>query len=298
MHRYLLLFALLISTALHSTAQDFKTQYSELNEKNDTIGEVALLKKWEAAKPTDPHLFIAYFNFYVNKSRDEYISIQKKQKEETDFQISDSTGKTVGYLGSTVRYNPVYLSKGFSYIDKAIQLYPDRLDLRFGKIYMLGECENYDEFTTQIVAAIEHGVKIKSRWHWLDDSVLQDGKTYFLTAIQDYIGTLYNAGDGHFTSIRSIAETVLKYYPDNVENLSNIAITYLVNSEYDKALVYLTKAEKIAPNDPIVLNNIAEAYKRKKDNVNATIYYNKVIKVGNEEEIKDAKEKLEDLKKN
>ena len=59
----------------------------------------------------------------------------------------------------------------------------------------------------------------------------------------------------------------------------------------------LLKAEKYAPSDYIVLNNIAEAYKRKGDTSNALTYYEKVIKYGDDEAKADAKKKIEELKK-
>jgi tetratricopeptide (TPR) repeat protein len=94
---------------------------------------------------------------------------------------------------------------------------------------------------------------------------------------------------------RSISEAVIKYYPDHVESLSNIALTYLIAGDYDKAIPYLLKAEKAAPTDVIVLNNIAEAYKRKGDKTNAKAYYEKIIKFGNKEDIEDARRKIESL---
>jgi tetratricopeptide (TPR) repeat protein len=114
--------------------------------------------------------------------------------------------------------------------------------------------------------------------------------------MQDYVGTIYNTEDDNLLPLmRKISETVLKYHPDHVESLSNIALTYLIAANYEKALEYLLRAEIIAPKDIIVLNNIAQTYFRKKDNANAKIYYEKIIKFGNAEEAADAKEKLKAL---
>jgi tetratricopeptide (TPR) repeat protein len=95
--------------------------------------------------------------------------------------------------------------------------------------------------------------------------------------------------------MRQISEAVIKYYPDHVESLANIALTYLIAGDFDKALPYLLKAEQVAPKDVVVLNNIAETYKRKNDKGKAKVYYEKVIKYGNKEDADDARQKIKEL---
>ena len=61
--------------------------------------------------------------------------------------------------------------------------------------------------------------------------------------------------------MKVIAETVLKYYPDHVESLSNLAVISLIKKDYDAALEMLLKAEKIAPKDFVVLGNLLQTIK-------------------------------------
>jgi len=276
--------------------QDFQKNFKELSAKNDTAAQSKLLKEWETAKPKDPELYIAYFNFYVKKSSEELITLDEKPKKES-FQLSDTgNGKPVGYLNFSTRYRSDILQKGFDYIDKGITLHPGRLDMRFGKIYMLSEAENYDMFTVVIIETIDHGNNIKDAWLWKEAKPLEDAKQFFLSSMQDYISTLYNTeNDDLLSNMRQISEAILKYNPDDVISLANIALTYIIKEDYDKGLPYLLKAEKIDPKDIVVLNNIAEVYVRKKDNPNARIYYEKIIKIGSKEEADDAREKLKKL---
>ncbi|MEI9943361.1 MAG: hypothetical protein WDN26_04000 [Chitinophagaceae bacterium] len=285
-----------IAITFSAVSQNFEQQFKEFSSKEDTTGQTTVLKQWEAARPKDPELFIAYFNYYAGKSRREIVSLDDEKKDKS-FSLTDSTGKPAGYLGSTVEYDGATLQKGFDFIDRGIALYPSRLDMRFGKIYMLGEMGNFPEFTNVIVQTIEYGNSIKHAWMWEQGKPLDDAKEFFLSSVQDYVGTLYNTEDDELLpSMRRISETVLKYFPDHVESLANVALTYLVAGDFDKALPYLLKAEKVAPKDIIVLNNIAETYKRKNDKANAKVYYEKIIKYGNTEEVQEAKEKLKELR--
>ncbi len=278
-------------------SQDFASDFKALHLKNDTTGQVNLLSKWGDVRPNDPERFIACFNYYVQQSKTEIISIDRNKKDDQSFQISDTgTGNRVAYLNSSLMFKSGILQKGFDCIDAGITLHPSRLDMRFGKIYMLGQAENYQAFTKEITETIEYGNSIKNAWLWQEGKPLQDAQKFFLSSMQDYIGTIYNTEDDNLLPLmRAISETVLKYNPKHVESLSNIALTYLIIANYDKALEYLIKAESIAPSDVIVLNNIAQAYFRKNDKVNAKLYYEKIIKVGNAEEVTDAKERLKQL---
>jgi len=285
---------ILITVSTH--AQEFEKKFKELSSKNDTTAQSKLLKEWEAAEPENPELYIAYFNFYVTKSMEEFISLDEKPKKES-FQLRDTgNGKPVGYLNFSTNYRTEFLQKGFGYIDKGLALYPNRLDMRFGKIYMLGEAQNYPVFTKTIIETIDYGNSIKDAWLWKEGKPLEDAKRFFLNSMQDYIGTLYNTEDDDLLpDMRRISETILKYNPGHVISLANVALTYIIKEDYDRGLTYLLKAEKIDPKDIIVLNNIAQAYVRKKDNAKAKLYYEKIIKYGTKEDADDAKERIKEL---
>ncbi len=295
--RNFILSVVLCFTTLFATSQDYVKQFKALQSKKDTAGQIKLLKTWEKAAPTDPELFIACFNYYAQQSMKEVISIDQNNKAGQAIQMNDpKTGHPVAYLNSSINYKSEILQKGFDYIDKGIALYPGRLDMKFGKIYMLGQAENYAAFTKMIVETIDFANTINYAFTWKEGKPLENAKQFFLSSLQDYNNTLYDTEDDNLLpNMRAIAEAVLKYNPDHVESLSNAALTYLVTEKYDEALAYLFKAEKIDPKDVVILNNIAQAYKRKKDNPNAKIYLEKIIKVGNKEEIENAKEDIKKL---
>ncbi|MCW3083233.1 MAG: hypothetical protein JWP12_599 [Bacteroidetes bacterium] len=295
-HLFLLIVAIAVSCG--GFAQDFKKQFIALNAAKDTAGQIALLKDWEKKAPEDPELYVSYYSYYVWKSKLEYIGLQKKQKGDNSLVLTDSTGKVAGYMNDVVEYDPNYIKMGFAYIDKAIKKFPGRLDLRFGKIYMLGETKNYKAFTEEILKTIDYSAKNKNAWLWRDNEPKKDGEKFLLEGIQNYVVQLYDTNDDSLLdNMKQIAERVLKYYPNHVESLSNVAIVYLVRKEYDKALTPLLKAKKIAPTDFIVLNNIAQAYKQKGDKPNAIKYYELTLKYGDADAKKAAQDELDALKK-
>lgn len=284
-----------------ATGQTFKQQFNDLVSKKDTVGQKQLLEKWEKTDNNDPELFVAYFNYYVIKSKNEIITLGQNPKGEDVLQImdQDTTKKEpVGFIYGDTYYNPDLLSKGFDWISKGIEKHPNRLDMRFGKIYMFGQIEDYENFTKEIIKTIDYSAINKNKWNWADSKPLDDPKEFMLSSIQNYQIQLYNTeNDGLLDNMKRIAETVLKYYPDHIESLSNLSIVFMLQKQYDNALEPLLKAEKLNPKDFIVLSNIAQAYKLKGDTKNAIKYYELTIKYGDEQAKKYAQGQIDELKK-
>jgi tetratricopeptide (TPR) repeat protein len=283
----IILLALAILFAINGFGQNYNKQFNELFDKPNTEPQqLKLLQTWEKATPDDAELFVAYYNFYANKSRTSGLGI--------------TTNRSGTYLGSQSTFDEKFFKQALDYINKGISKFPNRLDMRFGKTYLLGQNQQYKDFTDEIVKAVDYSNVNKNQWLWMENKPVENPQKFMLGAVQDYVVQLFDSGDesdDHTNYIKSISETVLKYYPNSVENLSNISIYYLFKDDFDNALIHLLKAEKLAPQDAIVLNNIALCYRGKKDKPNALKYFNLVIKYGNEDQQADAKEKIKELNK-
>lgn len=288
---------LFISTSL-CFGQDYKAKFEKYAQEGNTAKQLDLLKKWEKEDPKNPELFTSYFNYYFLKARQEGLSITTTEPAEESLSFQDSTGKTAGFIGSQVIYEQETLKKGFDKIDEGIKLYPNRLDMRFGKIYTLGQIKDWERFTTEIVKTIRYSSKNDNNWTWTNNEKSPDGREFFLSAIQDYqLDLYYTENDDLLVNMRTIANEILKFYPEHIESLSNLAITYLLTEEFDKAITALLKAEKLAPTDVIILSNIAQGYKLKGNKERAIAYYEKTIQHGDEQTIAFAKQQIEELKK-
>jgi len=290
------IYLLVISTitSANSFCQDYQVDFNEYLQDGDTLNQRLILEKWEKDNPKDAELFTSYFNYYFSKSKQEYIALKNEEPKGDSFIISDSLKNTVGYLGGEVHYNLEVLEKGIDKINIGIDLYPNRLDMRFGKIYAFGQIDDWERFTREIIVTVNYSSVNKNQWTWTKNEKMETDIDDFLLSIQDYQLQLYDTGDDNLLiNMREIALAILKHYPDHVASLSNISITYMIVGEYDKAIEYLLKAEKLNPEDYIVLSNIAEAYKRKGDKEKAIEYYKKTLLHGDEQ----AKEYAEHLLK-
>jgi len=281
--------------------QNFKSKFSELCSEQDTAGQRQLLESWEKSNATDPELYVAQFNYYVQKSRQDMIEIGNNPKGDQVLVIEgqDTTVKEpVAYMYDGTFYEPTQLNKGFAAIDQGIEKNPSRLDMRFGKIYMLGEAEEYGRFTSEIVDCIHFSNTIDNKWLWSENEPVKDPKEFFLGSLQDYILRLYETGDDALLpNMERISNAVLKYHPDHVESLSNLSIVYMLTDQLDKALEVLLRASKIAPTDYIVLANVARAYMALDNKAKAIEYYELTVKHGDERTKEFARKQIEELKK-
>lgn len=278
--------------------QAYKAKFDSLWQAADTSTQIALLREWEVAEPQNPELYTSYFNYYFLKSKSEYVALSTTRPSGEHLSLEDSTGQVAGYFGNEVRFDADLLQQGFDKIDEGIRLFPNRLDMRFGKIYALGQVGDWDRFTAEIVKAVRYSGQNSNAWTWTYDEKKEDGEDFFLSSLQTYQLNLYETeNDALLPNMRTIGEEVLKLYPEHVESLSNISITYLLTGEFDKGIAVLQRAEQINPRDGIVLGNIAHAYTLKGDKENALKYYNKMLKLDDEEAVDFAKEQIKLLKK-
>lgn len=294
------LFTILVFSCLTNLCfgQGYKIQFDQFLQEGDTSGQINLLTKWESEDPFNPELFTSYFNYYFQQSRKELVTMMDEQPDGRSLEIQDSTGRVAGFLGSEVVYNSDILDKGFIKIDQGIDKYPNRLDMRFGKIYALGQLEDWDRFTNEIVKAIQYSKKNNNEWTWTYNERKENGQEFFLNSLQDYQLTLYETqNDGLLKYMKVIAEEILKIYPRHIESLSNISVVYLLTGEYDKSIEVLLRAEAINPQDVVVLGNIAHGYRLKGDTKNAIKYYEKVLTLEDQEAAEFARQQIEILKK-
>jgi tetratricopeptide (TPR) repeat protein len=279
-------------------AQNFQSDFQKYVQTNDTVNQLKVLTDWGKSNPKDPELYTSYFNYHFLKSRQEMISLSTEELEGEGFELKDSLNQTAGYLGSKIYFDKTELQKGIDKINTGIELYPNRLDMRFGKIYIYGQVENWSEFANTIIETVEYSSKNNNKWTWTNNETKENGKDFFLSSLQDYQVQLYNTGnDDLLVNMREIANEILKYYPNHIESLSNLSVTYLLTGEYDKGIEPLLKAEKINPQDYIVLSNIAQGYKLKGDKKKAIEYYEKTIKYGDERAKTFARQQIDELKK-
>lgn len=289
---------LLLVFPILTFAQDFKQEFNEkFKSKDYQFEEVkTILDNWKIKSKSDVDYYIAAFNFYFAESQKEIIqlAVEAPDDDREALVLKDSLGNSAGYMYAQKMNNDSLFAISQNTIDEGIKLFPNRLDLRFGKIHTLGKYERFEEFSTEILKTIEYSKKIKHQWLWAENKKRDDPEDFFIDAVQRYQNTLYQLELDE--NMKKIAKKMYETFPSSVFTISSYGMTFLIENKFKEALELYKKAEKINPNDPIVLNNIGLIYERLDDIDQAKKYYKKIISVGDDKSKAFAQKKLDQLK--
>lgn len=248
--------------------------YKALHEKDSATVE-QILSEIRYSNDQSAERYIAEYNYWVNKAHvSEGPILSTELPEGVDvsgvFTLTDSMGNIAGYMYGVEYYDSLLTDSALLIISEGIQRHPNRLDMRFGKIYLLGQSGRWQSYTDEILSTLEHSAKNNNAWKY--PNVTESMDTILIYSILDYEKALYSALSKSDTLtvqdtmkihyMRSIAQRMLRLYPHDVFSLNIMAVTYHVMGQEDSALVWLLRAEKVNPRDALVLLNIADTYNR------------------------------------
>ena len=196
MKRSLLFIFLTVSLAGSITAQNnWYERYRECINDSSLEYSRQVIEQWEQAEPESPDVYAAWFNYYYKMSRDEVMQMTPIPPEDgrQALEFEDSTGAPV-YMYEAQVFDDSLLAIANEKIDKAISLYPDRLDLPFGKLATFFMLEDYDSAMPVLHQVIERSHLNGNQWLWtLNTPVGEDGETMFKSSMQDYFSRLFDA---------------------------------------------------------------------------------------------------------
>ncbi|MCR4965944.1 MAG: hypothetical protein K6A41_09850 [Bacteroidales bacterium] len=297
MKKILLALCMLGNIAFGQTGSDILLsniydRFNQAIQNEDTLQMTSLIRQIQASSDESAERYIAEFNYYFNMSRKEVIALTSelpKGKELSDvFTLLDSTGQETGYMYSHVEYDPLLSDSAIATIDKGLALYPNRLDMRFGKIHVLQMYERWNAYTEEIMSTLNYSEKHHDKWVYPNAQSPID--TLIVFGILDYESNLLNqcefTPESHakdsvlLNDMRTIAMKMLQLYPNNVYYTNVVAITYNGMGDYENGVIWLKKAEALAPTDMTVLSNLADSYYNLGDRANEKKYIKKIIKYG------------------
>ncbi|HOV63587.1 MAG TPA: tetratricopeptide repeat protein [Spirochaetia bacterium] len=292
---YVLLTVALVSV---SAFCDDKSTYEQLLQARNYPDLLKHLQNWEKKEPKNPEVYIGYFNYYLSVGSKEAVSIDKTAKKNTDvLSITDpKTGEVVGYINPATAYDPENTKQAILKLNEGLRYGQDRLDMYFGKIYILNEVYDFKTAGDVLVQVLNRSKINGNQWLWSNNEPVEDGKAFLLNNIQDYYSLwLGLESEEGMAIVRQVGEVQIELYPEDIYAYNNVAASYGIMKDYTSALQYFLKAEQIDPEDVVVLNNIAYTYVKLGDKAKAKEYYTKMIEYGTDEEKKYAEAKLKEL---
>jgi len=168
-----------------------------------------------------------------------------------------------------------------------IRAFPSRLDYRYNYMYELSNSENWKRLSDEVIALVDFSYDNNHNWIWDNqiDAIGSDAEAFLLNTVQDYVFMLYNTDDeSNYALIEQICNAVLADQPDHRDFLTYPAMTAAAVKDYDKALTYLHKAERVHREDGTLAFLMAENYQNLNNTNLALSYFKKALRYGNERE--------------
>ncbi|PIE97995.1 MAG: hypothetical protein CR988_05065 [Treponema sp.] len=268
--------------AMQVFCEDYKERYEYLMKLERFSEAKKHLKIWQEAAPENPEVFFAYFNFYTRKGRSKNTSVDLYNKDtDVGFSLVGKKEDTVlAYINNGFRYDADYINEAFMYMDRGLELAPNRLDMYFNRIDLLGKTENYAKQAERIIEILRASKEPKRNWVWeneyispikIKDIVLSKSEKYYRL----WLGaktkeTLHSAV--------ICGKAQIELYPKEFSGYKTLGSALTIRGDYEKALLYCLKGEHLNNFDEANILNIATCYENIENKTNARAYYKKLLK--------------------
>ena len=257
-------------------ADGFREQFRAAFKAGDVLAAEKVLTEWEKATPKDPDLYVARFNFLLNKAT-------KRTPVPVPAVAAGALAVPARPPAMMVSYDPATMAQAAAVLKQGIALAPERLDMRMGlaKSYeMVGQPAPLLQTIRETLEARKNGGK---PWLWRDGVPLPGPENAFVPAAIEPFASNYwkQPGDKGLENGRPIAELMEQYFPQNSLGYFNMGVYYAHLHKTQESYEKMQQADALDPNDISTLMNLTRMAIELKQKDKALAYQERLRKLPN-----------------
>ena len=264
------------------------------------VGIETVLDNWAKVDSTNAKLLQGRFEYLFTKAQTGQVEPRPGKKYlgmDPVLTLKDSLDNDVNYFQINVFDDELY-ADAIKAADRAIAVWPDRLDFRFMKTnaYIAYEKESPDMALASLMALADENSHRKSSWEYAGEKVDQ---AFFQDAMQEYCFSFYTLGtSAGYEAFRTLSEKLSVIFPDNTDFVNNIGSYYLIaKNDYKSAYKYYNKVLKGDPDNATAIRNGVLAAGKQKNVKQEKKYLEMMVKYGQDGDRLQAEARLAALKK-
>lgn len=262
------------------------------------VGVETVLNNWEKVDSTNAKMLLGRFHYWFEKSRTSQVENHPSKKYlgmDPMLTLKDSTGNDVYYY-QVYAYDDGLYGEAIKAADKAISIWPDRLDFRFVKAnaYIAYEKDSPDMALAYLLTLVDENSRRNSKWTYDSEEV---GEDFFEDAMQEYCYSFYSIGSpSSLKAFLTLSEKLCGIFPDRLEFLNNIGSYHMIAvKDYKAALKVYNKVLKKKPDDYTAIKNSSLAARRLNNVKLERKYLQMLVEHGPENERSAAENRLKAL---
>ena len=267
---------------------------------HDSKEAKAFLEKWEKEEPTNAEMLYSWGIYYYVPSRD----LLEKTDDMKEFLNSANLPDTITRFGELqIRNYWIVKDKGnglnlykkaIDYIDRAIALHPNILELYMNKTDVLMNKWEFKYAASTLMDVITLNHEDANRWtDFYGKSMAPHTSEVVEYYIQETFGNLIS--NNEFSLAQFICDTLISLYPNAVSYKFDKGVLYMNSFQKEKALQYFLDLYKQYPNEGNVLNMLANIYKEAGDNENMKKYATLMLQLDQPQWASEGQELLSSL---
>jgi tetratricopeptide (TPR) repeat protein len=296
MNRLSLLFVLLSFTA---RADEFSDRFQELRKAGDHTEMVKFLDESAQTQAENANYYALASNYWWRFASE--INLSTKPAGKGEPAITDpETGKEVGSISTNGDVDPSLRQKALDLTAEGFKRFPERLDIGLGLAQVQFKTGKNAAAVETLLSVLKVSKEKAATLKWGDNKPLPEPAASFVPeSIQGYTVPLLEAGDEASTKLcKQLCDATIAAYPDHPFAYNILAALADARDDQAEVMKMLKLAHSKAPQDPLVLLNLADAQRGAKQGKEALASYKKILELDADEELKEAaKEGIAELEK-